>query len=241
MADFRGQSAIVTGATGGVGHAIASALVSAGAAVLLAARRGAALNQLIRESGWRTDSVSSSVVDLADESDVRTFAVDASARCPDLHLLIHAAGAIALGAIGDSRLNSFDEQYQINVRAPFQLTQVLLPNLIRGRGQVVFINSSAGLHARPGIAQYSATKHALRAVADSLRDEVNERGVRVLSVFLGRTASRMQQAVHEHEGRDYHPERLLQPSDVASIVLSALLLPRTAEVTDLHIRPMLKS
>jgi len=241
MADFRGQSAIVTGATGGVGHAIASALVSAGAAVLLAARRGAALDQLIRESGWRTDSVSSSVVDLADESDVRTFAVDAGTRCPDLHLLIHAAGAIALGAIGDSQLTSFDEQYQINVRAPYQLTQALLPNLIRGNGQIVFINSSAGLHARSGVAQYAATKHALRAVADSLRDEVNERGVRVLSVFLGRTASRMQQAVHEHEGRDYHPERLLQPSDVASIVLSALLLPCTAEVTDLHIRPMLKS
>ena len=75
----------------------------------------------------------------------------------------------------------------------------------------------------------------------TVSDEVNQHGVRVLSVFLGRTASRMQQAVHEHEGRDYHPERLLQPSDVASIVLSALLLPCTAEVTDLHIRPMLKS
>ena len=91
------------------------------------------------------------------------------------------------------------------------------------------------------MAQYAATKHALRALADALREEVNERGVRVLSVFLGRTASRMQQAVHQHEKRPYNPGRLLQPSDVASMVLAALRLPRTAEVTDLHIRPMLKS
>jgi len=241
MLDFRDQTAIVTGATGGVGHAIAQALVIAGASVSLVARRRTALDQLIRESGWSADSVRRFVVDLSSELDVRKFAIEVGSRHPDIHLVVHAAGAITLGGIAESRLTSFDEQYQINVRAPYQLTQALLPNLIRGNGQVVFINSSAGLNARSGIAQYAATKHALRAVADSLRDEVNQHGVRVLSVFLGRTASRMQQAVHEHEHLAYHPERLLQPADVASIVLSALSLPRTAEVTDLHIRPMLKS
>ena len=241
MVDFRDQNAIVTGATGGVGHAIAEALVSSGVSLSLVARRRTALDHLIRESGWPADSVRRFVVDLANESDVKRFAIEIGNRHPDIHLVVHAAGAIILGDIAESRLTSFDEQYQINVRAPYQLTQALLPNLIRGNGQVVFINSSAGLNARSGIAQYAATKHALRAVADSLRDEVNQHGVRVLSVFLGRTASRMQHAVHEHEQRSYHPERLLQPSDVASIVLSALSLPRTAEVTDLHIRPMLKS
>jgi NADP-dependent 3-hydroxy acid dehydrogenase YdfG len=241
MFDFRDQTAIVTGATGGVGHALAQALVMAGASVSLVARRRTALDHLIRESGWSADSTRRFVVDLANESDVRKFAIEVGNRHPEIHLVVHAAGAITLGGIVESRLTSFDEQYQINVRAPYQLTQALLPNLIRGNGQVVFINSSAGLNARSGIAQYAATKHALRAVADSLRDEVNQHGVRVLSVFLGRTASRMQQAVHEHEHRDYHPERLLQPAEVASIVLSALQLPRTAEVTDIHVRPMLKS
>ena len=81
---------------------------------------------------------------------------------------------------------------------------------------------------------------AANAVTDALREEVNERGVRVLSVFLGRTASRMQEAIHREEQRPYDPARLLQPADVASMVVAALALPRTAEVTDLHIRPMLK-
>jgi NADP-dependent 3-hydroxy acid dehydrogenase YdfG len=141
----------------------------------------------------------------------------------------------------DARLEDFDRQYRVNVRAPYLLTQLLLPRIISSRGQIVFVNSSAGLHARKGVGQYAATKHALRGIADSLREEVNEHGVRVLSVFLGRTASRMQANVYGREGRPYRPELLLQPDDVASVIVHALELPRTAEVTDIHLRPLLKS
>jgi NADP-dependent 3-hydroxy acid dehydrogenase YdfG len=105
----------------------------------------------------------------------------------------------------------------------------------------VFINSSAGLGAKAGVGQYAASKHALKAIADSLRAEVNALGLRVLSVFPGRTASPMQAAVHALEGKAYHPESLLQPQDVAAVVLNALSLPRSAEVTDISIRPLVKS
>jgi NADP-dependent 3-hydroxy acid dehydrogenase YdfG len=90
------------------------------------------------------------------------------------------------------------------------------------------------------VAQYSATKHALKAIADSLREEVNAEGVRVVSVYPGRTATPMQAEVHELEGKPYKPERLMQPADVAEVVLTALTLPRTTEVTDLMVRPMAK-
>jgi NADP-dependent 3-hydroxy acid dehydrogenase YdfG len=109
------------------------------------------------------------------------------------------------------------------------------------RGQVVFINSSSALTAKPSSAQYDATKHALKAVADSLRGEVNQLGIRVLSVYLGRTATEMQERIHILEGRPYRPDLLLQPEDVASVVINALSLPDTAEVTDIHIRPMIKT
>ena len=66
-------------------------------------------------------------------------------------------------------------------------------------------------------------------------------GVRVLSVYLGRTASEMQERIHQMEGKPYRPELLLQPDDVASVVINALSLARTAEVTDISIRPMIKS
>jgi short-subunit dehydrogenase len=156
-------------------------------------------------------------------------------------ILVHNAAMFVSGALANATLENFDRHYRTNVRAPYALTQALLPMLKAQRGQIVFINSSSGVTAKPFTGQYDASKHALKAIADSLRGEVNADGVRVLSVHLGRTASDMQARIHEREGRPYRPELLLQPGDVASVVVNALALPRTAEVTDIHIRPMIKN
>ena len=106
------------------------------------------------------------------------------------------------------------------------------------RGQIVFVNSSAGLTAPENLSQYAATKHALKAIADSLRKEVNEDGIRVLSVYLGRTATQLQARVHAMENRTYRPEDLMQADDVAAVIINALSLPRTAEVTDIQMRSL---
>src|SRR5207249_1460435 len=97
------------------------------------------------------------------------------------------------------------------------------------------------LRAGAKASQYASTKHALKALADSLRDEVNAAGIRVMSLFLGRTASPMQAMVHAMEHRKYSPELLIQPEDVAAVVINALTLPRTAEVTEVSMRPCMKS
>jgi len=107
--------------------------------------------------------------------------------------------------------------------------------------KVVFINSSAALSAPALNSAYAASKAALRAFADSLRAEINVDGVRVLSVFPGRTATSMQKAIYAEEGRTYRPRQLLQPLDVAEAVLGMLQLPRSAELTELHLRPTLRS
>ena len=158
-----------------------------------------------------------------------------------IDLLVHIAGVISLGQLEHAPIEDFDWQYRTNVRGPYMLTQALLPMLRARRGQIVFINSSVGLNAKANVSQYSATKHALKALADSLREEVNPHGLRFLSVFLGRTASPMQAVVRQIEGMKYHPDLFLQPDDVAAVVINALSLPRTAEVTYINIRPLIKS
>ncbi len=102
------------------------------------------------------------------------------------------------------------------------------------------MNSSAAL--APGVdnALYAAAKAALRSFAGSLRGHVNAHGVRVLSVFAGRTATPMQEAAHRFEGRRYEPDWMLQPADVARAIADALGLPRTAEVTEIMVRSMKK-
>jgi NADP-dependent 3-hydroxy acid dehydrogenase YdfG len=131
--------------------------------------------------------------------------------------------------------------FAANVSGPMHLTRLLLPSLRQTQGQIVFINSTQGLAASPGVGMFAATQHALRAMADSLRDEVNGDGVRVLTVYPGRTATPRQARIFEFEGRPYAPERLLQPEDIATMIIASLKLPTTAEVTNLTIRPMLKS
>ena len=158
-----------------------------------------------------------------------------------IDILVHGAGVIEPGSVESATAAQLDWHYQVNLRAPYVLTRGLLPNLKSRQGQVVFVNSSAGISARANAGQYAASKHALKAVADSLREEVNPAGVRVLSVFLGRTATPMQAAVYAAEGRAYHPELLMQPQDVAAVVINALTLPRSVEVTEISMRPLLRS
>ncbi len=235
------QIAVVTGATGGVGSAIAVRLLACGTSVALVGRSQQTLDILSADMPDAAAAATRWRVDLTSESDVETFAQQLKQTYPRIDILVHAAGTIAFGTVERGPVPDLDAQYRVNLRAPYQLTQALLPRMLTAGGHIVFINSSAGTGGRAGLSQYAATKHALRALADSLRDEVNARGIRVTSVFLGRTASAMQAAVHRHEGRRYLPKRLLQPDDVASIVVAALQLPRTAEVTDIHLRPMLKT
>jgi NADP-dependent 3-hydroxy acid dehydrogenase YdfG len=240
MAAFTDQIAVVTGGGSGIGKAIALGLAAQGATLCLVGRRLEALEAVAESAHETATRVLSYRADLTLDKDVQELTARLQREFGYLDLLIHSAGVIAHGELAAASVAALDWQYDTNVRAPYLLTQALLPMLRSRRGQIVFINSSAGLSARARVGQYAASKHALKAIADSLREEVNPDGLRVLSVFLGRTASPMQAAVHAMEGRAYHPERLLQPQDVAVIVISALSLPRTAEVTEISIRPLKK-
>jgi len=235
-----GQAAVVTGASSGIGRAIALGLASEGATVCLVGRRVEALQDVAAQARSTAPCVLIYPTDLTVDGEVAALADRLREDVDGVDVLVHGAGEIALGAIERAPVEAFDRQYRINVRAAYLLTQELLPLLRSRRGQVVFLNSSAGLSGRVGSGQYAATKHALRAIADSLRDEVNDDGIRVLSVFLGRTATPMQAAVHQAEGRAFHPERLIRPEDVASVVIGALILPRSVEVTDITLRPLQK-
>jgi NADP-dependent 3-hydroxy acid dehydrogenase YdfG len=121
------------------------------------------------------------------------------------------------------------------------LTKLFVPHFTKNSAQIVYINSSAGVN--PGLENglYSATKHGLKAVADSFRKELNKSGIRVISIYPGRTATPMQKEIYSYENREYLPKRLLQPEDIAIAVENALCMPKTAEITDLFIRPFYKT
>lgn len=235
---LEGKVALVTGASSGIGRAIALMLAGQKASILPVGRNEAELRRTAELAAEMTQTVAPYCVDLT-STGTRTMFEDIHERFGRLDILVHSAGTIAEGRMGESQLEDFDAQYQANVRAPYALTQAVLPLLKQSRGQIVFINSTVGLTAkRAGIGQYAATQHAVKALAESLREELNPEGVRVIAVYPGRTATPRQEMLHARAGRPYCPELLLQPEDVAAVVINALTLRLTAEVTDIVIRPM---
>jgi NAD(P)-dependent dehydrogenase (short-subunit alcohol dehydrogenase family) len=224
----------VTGASSGIGRAIALALADAGARVWAVGRDGGTLASL---GGGDIVPV---VGDLALDDGPDEVAGSVLSDTTAVDVLVHAAGTIAVGTLEAVGPDELDRQYRVNLRAPYVLTRALLPALAHAQGQVVFVNSSAALRASSGNASYAATKAGLKAVAEALRDDVNPRGIRVLSLYVGRTATPMQEAVHRAEGREYDAGMLLRPEDVGDIVLSSLVLSRSGEVTDVSLRPLQK-
>lgn len=244
MIALENHVAVVTGASSGIGKAIALRLASQGAALCLVGRNTAILQEAaehIKSINRAASPVKTYQVDLKTDGEIHNLREQIEKDFGSIDVLIHSAGLFYMGKVEQASVQCFDEQYQLNVRAPYLLTQAMLPMIRSRAGQVVFINSSLGRQAKAKVSQYAATKHALRAVADSLREEVNADGIRVLSIYLGRTATPMQAAIYEAEGRMYQPERLMQPEDVAAAVVNVLTLPRSVEVTDFHVRPMHKS
>jgi len=240
MVEERKWVGLVTGATSGIGRAVAIELASACNQLLLAGRSQDRLDN-VREAASKDCGATLGLgVDLADSVQVTAFTKAVMARIDRLDVLIHGAGQMVSGLVKDARLEDFEEQFRINVLAPFAITKALLPLLESARGQVVFVNSSVVFYPGTATAPYAATKHALKGFADHLRQEVNQLGIRVLSVFPGRTATPLQEKVHAWEGKGYVPEKLLQPEDVASSIVHALTMPRTAEITDIMIRPAQK-
>jgi NADP-dependent 3-hydroxy acid dehydrogenase YdfG len=232
---------VITGASSGIGKAMAIAIAAKGGCVCLVGRDQARLDATAKVSRETARSVLVHAADLSADGAVEAMAQRVRQEFTALDILVHCAGIYSTGAVADTPISQLDALYRTNLRMPFALTQALLPLLKIQRGQIVFINSSQGLQAKAKTGAFAATQHALRAITDSLRQEVNDDGVRVLSVFPGRTATPRMEILYGIEGKPYRPELLLQAEDIAQVVLSTLQLPRTAEITNIEIRPQMKS
>jgi NADP-dependent 3-hydroxy acid dehydrogenase YdfG len=218
-------TAFITGAAGGLGTAIADALAPTHT-LFLGGRPSDRLDALASRLGattWPLDLQDSeaipAVVEPIDELDV----------------LIHNAGAAFPGRVAESTVDEWRITMEVNVIGTVALTLALLPALRSARGQVVFINSGAGITASPGLASYTASKFALRGFADSLRNDEPE--LRVTSIHPGRIATAMQQDLVAYEGGEYKPERFLSPQTVATIVADAVNAPPDAHIREVVVRP----
>ncbi len=221
-------SALITGASRGIGAAIARSLAPTHD-LLLGGRDGDAL----AERAAQLPAATPWPVDLTDA----TALAEATASITRLDVLVHSAGMVQLGPLADTPADVWRRTLDVNVVAVAELTRLLLPALRAARGRVVLVNSGQGQRASAGWGAYAASKFALRAYADVLRTEEETHGVRVTSVFPGRTATAMQQQVRRAEGGPFEPDRYLRPESVADAVQFAVSAQDDAHIPELVVRP----
>jgi NADP-dependent 3-hydroxy acid dehydrogenase YdfG len=235
---IKGKQVLVTGASSGIGAAVARRLAASGAHLIVAGRSSARLRGALKGSAG-PGSVEYVGVDLSRPKDLSRCVSKLRRRLSGLDAIVHAAGVFDMTALRKVRQDLLHHMMQVNVLAALTLTLGLISHLQKRSGTVVFINSTIVQRAARRAPFYAATKHALRSVADSLREEVNAAGIRVSSIYPGRTATPMQRAIVGAEGGRYRPADLIQPEDIALLVEQLIELPPRIEVTDIFTRPAL--
>jgi short-subunit dehydrogenase len=172
-----GSTVLLTGASGGLGQAIARALAERGASLVLTGRRTEVLEPLAGELGARALAV-----DLAEPAEAERLAQ----QCADADILVANAALPASGRLESFSVDEIDRALNVNLRAPIVLAHSLSPAMVgRGRGHLLFMSSLAGKAATPGTALYNASKYALRGFASALRADLHGSGVGVSAVFPG--------------------------------------------------------
>lgn len=222
--ELTGKRAIVTGASGGIGRAVASALAKEGASVALASRNEAALNELAREietAGGRAVVVPTDVTSAADR---QRLVETVAAKFGGLDLLVNNAGVGSWGHFADSTPEIMRRVMEVNFFAPVELTRAAMPHLTNGvQPAVVNVTSMCGRKGMPAWPEYSASKFALVGMSEAWRGEFERFGVDVVTIVPGLTASGFENNWLRKDGKaDLKFESGMPPAEVAAGIVDAV-------------------
>lgn len=230
---LKGKTALVTGASRGIGLAVATKLAAAGAWVGMVARSEEAL--AAAAAAVRGHAIPADVSTAEGVHSLATYLGELLGDAPDL--VVGAAGAFALARLDAADPDDFDRMMAVNLRAPFLLVRAFLPGMLaRGSGHFVHVGSVAGRAAFPENGAYSASKFGLRGLHEVLRAEVRGTGVRTTLVEPSATDTALWDAV-DPDRRDDLPSRadMLRPEDVARAVLFAAAAPDGVQLSTIAV------
>jgi len=195
--DKKGQVALVTGASSGIGRETAIMLAEKGFQVMAAARRMDRLTEL----AGQVEGITPMDVDFSDPEDLEKFCQHVSGLSEPVSVLINNAGYSLRGVLEDVSIEAAKRMFEVNVFALMRVTQACLPNMRKMRGgTIVNVSSMAGKFAFPGSGPYAATKHAVEAITDALRIEIRPFGIRVVAIRPGFIATEFNDVANSMTG-----------------------------------------
>jgi NADP-dependent 3-hydroxy acid dehydrogenase YdfG len=229
-----GKVAVVTGASKGIGKAVAVALAAHGVKVVLAARNSALLSSIEREITAAGGTASAIPTDVTSEHEVQHLINETIRRYGTVDILINNAGVGIFSNVADMTTQAFDEMMNVNLKGVFFCSRAVLP-VMKGQkhGEIINVASLAGKNSFAGGSVYSATKWGLIGFSRSLMLEVRDFNIRVVTIAPG--------SVNTGFGEKERNEPLIiQPDDIAETVLFALSMPGRVNVSEIDIRPTIK-
>ncbi len=227
--------ALVTGATEGIGRAIAEALCQGGYSVAITARTESRLREALAELTAAGHRATGFAADVSDPAAVARLVEHTERELGAIDVLINNAGIGILGPIDDMSLEEWDRVFAVNVRSLFLLCKAVLPGMrAKHQGDIVNIASLAGKNGLANGAAYSASKHAVVGFGRSLMAEVRKDGIRVVTVCPGSVDTAL---LRDQSVLKPNFDRILRPADVAAVVVDVLQLPRRALINEIEIRP----
>jgi NADP-dependent 3-hydroxy acid dehydrogenase YdfG len=236
---LKDQVVLVTGASSGIGRATARVLSAAGAKVVVAGRRTEQLAELVKESPTEMLAVELDVTRLESVEEAVASAVGHFGR---LDALVNNAGLMLAGMILDADPQQWVRMVETNLLGSMYAVHAALPHLIASKGAVIQVSSTSGRIASAGSGAYAATKFGISAFAESLRQEVTERGVRVVVVEPGFVETELTDHITDPMMREAAKSigqsmRTLQPENIAEVIAFALSQPEHVAVNEILVRP----
>lgn len=230
---------LITGASSGIGEGLARALAGAGAKVLLGARRTDRLEALADELRARDAVVKTPALDVTDRADMQAFAQRALALWGRIDVLINNAGIMPLSPLAACKFEEWDRMIEVNIKGVLWGIGAVLPTMeAQGHGQIINIGSIGALQSVPTAAVYCATKFAVRAISDGLRQESST--IRVPCVNPGVVESELASTITHAETRafmDTYRAIALKPADIARAVRHLIEAPDSVDTSEITIRP----
>jgi NADP-dependent 3-hydroxy acid dehydrogenase YdfG len=238
-----GKVALVTGASSGIGEAIAVSLAAAGARIAVSARRADRLAGLVARIAAAGGEALALPGDMTVEADAVKAVADTVAWGGRIDILINSAGVMQAGGIENCDVAEYLRVFDINLNATLYTCAAAVPHMLaQGVGDIVNISSLAGRKGGPMTNAYSASKHALNSMTDAMRQELGDRNIRVAILMPGATTTEVatnisnpqwRTAIQAHVTKD----GAVDPADIGETVAFMMALPRRACISEISVRP----
>jgi NADP-dependent 3-hydroxy acid dehydrogenase YdfG len=237
------QVVLITGASSGIGEATARVLAEAGATLMLGARRTDRLDTLVREITAKGGRAAACALDVTDSASMEGFVAEARERFGRIDVLVNNAGVMPLSPLASLKVEEWDRMIDVNIRGVLHGIAAVLPVMeAQGRGHVVNIGSVGSFEVVPTSAVYSATKFAVRAITDGLRQESET--IRTTCIYPGVTRSELADTITDETAARAMVEyrrNATEPEAIGRAVLFAIEQPRDVGVNEITVRPAIRS